>query len=168
MMRYNILALLCALLLVVGCTKDEDRSESAKEEARVWHEYTVAVVLPMEDGMGDHWWRTLHWASDNLQRAFVNQKEGIRLTFEWYDESSEDLVALTKSLCKRSEIIAVIGGMESDNAAIMAPMLTRHEKVFMSLATSSDLMRAYTNTSFWAMTESDITECEILLSKVIN
>ena len=168
MMRYNILALLCALLLVVGCTKDEDRREPAKEEARVWHEYTVAVVLPMEDGMGDHWWRTLHWASDNLQRAFVNQKEGIRLTFEWYDESSEDLVALTKSLCKRSEIIAVIGGMESDNAAIMAPMLTRHEKVFMSLATSSDLMRAYTNTSFWAMTESDITECEILLSKVID
>ena len=164
---YKIFILLIALFVVIGC-QSEWHHEPTKTDSRVWHEYTIAVVLPMEDGMYDHWYRTLNWASENLERAFANQEEGIRLKYEWYDENVEDLVALTKSLCRRNDVVAVIGGMDSDNAEIMAPMLVKRNKMFITLATNSDLIRAYTDTSLWAMTESDITECEILLSKVIS
>ena len=42
-------------------------------------------------------------------------------------------------------------------------------KTFFTLATTEQLVRAYASTGYlWAMTETDITQCEVLLSKVIN
>lgn len=159
--------MLCILFIVVSCHNESLREPSHSDE-RIWHEHIIAVVLPMDGGMDKHWVRTLEWAAKNYERAFSNQEEGIRLKYEFYDENSEDLATLTKSLCRRSEVVAVIGGMDSDNAEVMVPLLTKRNKVFISLATNSNLIRAYSDTTFWAMTESDITECEILLSKVIN
>ena len=42
-------------------------------------------------------------------------------------------------------------------------------KTFFTLATAEQLVRAYASPGYlWAMTETDITQCEVLLSKVIN
>lgn len=164
---FNYLCMLYVVLIVTGCHNESSRG-STQSDNRIWQEHIIAVVLPMDDGMDKHWERTLEWASQNYERAFSNQKEGIRLKYEFYNEDCDDLAALTKTLGRRTEVVAVIGGMDSDNAAIMAPILTKRNKVFVSLATNSDLIRAYSDTTFWAMTESDITACEILLSKVIS
>lgn len=163
---YSLLGLLFVALMVFGCHREESRMQVDHECE--WFEYTIAVVLPMGDEMDVHWKRTLEWSARNFERAFKNQKQGIRLKYEWYDEKSENLAALSKSLCRRSEVVAVIGGLNSDSAQVMAPLFVKHKKVFISLATSSDLIRAYSETTFWAMTESDITACEILLSKVVS
>ena len=76
---------------------------------------------------------------------------------------------LARSLAFNDEVYAVIGGLYSSNAAILAAELTLVGKTFFTLATTEQLVRAYASTGYlWAMTETDITQCEVLLSKVIN
>ena len=76
---------------------------------------------------------------------------------------------LAQSLAFNDEVYAVIGGLYSSNAAILAAELTLVGKTFFTLATTEQLVRAYASTGYlWAMTETDITQCEVLLSKVIT
>lgn len=132
-------------------------------------EKTVAVVLPFEGGLDIHWQRSLSMFSLNLERAFKSQDTAIKLRFELYDESAEDLQKLSRELGARQDIYAVIGGLYSANSAILTSNLTRVGKSFFTLATSEELVRAYASTGYlWAMTETDITQCEVLLAKVVN
>ena len=156
------LCLLCLVTLFSGCN-DDDTLKNV--DNRVWKEHTVAVVLPMGNGLDAHWKRTLEWVSTNMERAFSNQEEGIRLNYEWYDESTSDIKKLARELAEREDIEAVIGGLYSVNAEIMAPIFIKKEKAFFTLATTGELVRAYSDGSLWAMTETDITQCEVLLSK---
>ena len=161
----KIIAFIC-LLCFCGCSdKDEPRPNDNKE----WTEHTVAVVLPMENGLDSHWKRTLGMFATNFERAFKNQDKGIRLNFEYYDESTADIPKLAKDLAFRDDIYAVIGGLYSSNAEELAAGLTPAGKTYFTLATAEQLIRAYASTGYlWAMTETDITQCEVLLSKVIN
>ncbi len=59
--------------------------------------------------------------------------------------------------------------MPSSADCIHPTELTLVGKTFFTLATTEQLVRAYASTGYlWAMTETDITQCEVLLSKVIN
>ncbi|WP_301707436.1 ABC transporter substrate-binding protein, partial [uncultured Duncaniella sp.] len=123
----------------------------------------------MENGLDSHWKRTLGMFATNFERAFKNQDKGIRLNFEYYDESTADIPKLAKDLAFRDDIYAVIGGLYSSNAEELAAGLTPAGKTYFTLATAEQLIRAYASTGYlWAMTETDITQCEVLLSKVIN
>lgn len=137
--------------------------------AKIVEEKTVAVVLPYEQGLYDHWHRCLDMFASNFERAFKSQDVAIRLKFEYYDESTDDLASLSRELGSRDDIYAVIGGLYSANSSIMTSSLTRLGKTFFTIATSEELVRAYASTGYlWAMTETDITQCEVLLSKVAN
>ena len=162
-LNHNILILLC-LILLAGCQESDEISDS-----RQWTEQTVAVVLPMNKGLDQHWKRTLGLLQKHLEQAFRNQTAGIRLNFEYYDENTEQLSNLANQLAKRPDIYAVIGGLYSSNATILATELAHYSKEFFTLATTEELVRAHANSGhLWAMTETDITQCEVLLSKVIN
>ena len=150
------------VVFMVGCSNDDALSAN---DNRTWHEHTIAVVLPMDNGLDAHWKRTLEWVATNLENAFSNQEEGIRLTYEWYDENTSDIKKLAKELAERDDIEAVIGGLYSVNTEIMAPVFAKQGKTFFTLATTGELVRAYSGGSLWAMTETDITQCEVLLSK---
>ncbi len=161
------IALICVAVLSYGCT-DKDRDEDFPNNV-VWTEKVVAVVLPMEKGLDRHWRRTADMFASNFKRAFVNQSKGIKFKFEYYDESTADIPALARQLAMRDEVFAVVGGLYSSNAAPLASTLTRMGKTFFTLATTEELVRAYASTGYlWAMTETDITQCEVLLSKVVN
>lgn len=102
-LNHNILVLLC-LILLAGCQESDEISDS-----RQWTEQTVAVVLPMNKGLDQHWKRTLGLLQKHLEQAFRNQTAGIRLNFEYYDENTEQLSNLANQLAKRPDIYAVIG-----------------------------------------------------------
>lgn len=158
---------LCIVLLLWGCREDEVPPDGSSSKPAV--EKTVAVVLPMEKGLEDHWKRCLSLYSSNLERAFKSQPLKVKINFEYYDESSEDLASLTRELASREDVYAVIGGLYSSNSAILTAGLTRVGKTFFTLATSEELVRGYASTGYlWAMAETDITQCEVLLSKVVN
>lgn len=160
-----IIAFFC-LLCFCGCS---DKDEPRPDDNREWTEHNIAIVLPMGNGLDAHWERTLGMFAANFERAFRNQKKGIKLKFEYYDESTTDIPELAEELASRDDVYAVIGGLYSSNAEELAAGLTPAGKTFFTLATAEQLVRAYASTgNLWAMTETDITQCEVLLSKVIN
>ena len=159
---------LAVLLLWTGCQKDP---------GVYWEVRKVAVVLPMGHGQQQHWENTVEMATEGIRdvqkKNILNMATGaavpmVKMEFEWYDEEKEDLDALAERLAARDEIVAVIGGQYSDAAARLAAPLCRVRKPFFTTATTEELIRAYSGTtSLWAMTESDITQCEILLSRAL-
>lgn len=168
-MKRIVVKLIAPLLCLIGLWSCSDDESSMSYGDKQWTEKTVAVVLPMEKGLAVHWERTLGMFATNFERAFKNHETGIRLKFEYYDEANADMQELARSLAFNDEVYAVIGGLYSSNAAILAAELTLVGKTFFTLATTEQLVRAYASTGYlWAMTETDITQCEVLLSKVIN
>ena len=133
-----------------------------------WNIRKVAVILPEEKNLAEHWKRTLELAKNNLTDAFQDQDEGVLLEYEWYYENTYNIDVLSKEICKRTDIVAVIGGMDSENIKIMASEFTKAEKTFFTLGTTEELVRAYSEQGYlWAMTETNITQCEILLSRAV-
>lgn len=168
-MKRMVIKLIAPLLFLIGLWSCSDDESSMPYADKQWTEKTVAVVLPMEKGLAAHWERTLGMFATNFERAFKNHETGIRLKFEYHDEANADMQELTQSLAFNDEVYAVIGGLYSSNAAILAAELTFVGKTFFTLATTEQLVRACASTGYlWAMTETDITQCEVLLSKVIN
>lgn len=161
--RQVLCIVLCALC--VACSDDDNQSSSGSKN---WHDVKVAVVLPMNNGLDIHWKRTLELLSENMSQAFSNQSEGIRFSYEWYDESSADIAALSEELAGREDITAIIGGLYSSNTQVMAATFADAGKTFFTLGTTEELVRAYADGgNLWAMTETDITQCEVLLSKAL-
>lgn len=132
-------------------------------------EKKVLVVMPMDDGLDTHWKNIFTLLERNLEMAFSSQDKLIRLDVEYHDESKENLEELSMSISTREDVYAVIGGLYSDNAKTLASTLCRSGVTFFTLATTEELVRAFASTgNLWAMTETDITQSEVLLSKVVN
>lgn len=156
------------LMVFTGCEKDPVAS---------WQVRKVAMVLPMGYGLQAHWQNTVEMASGGIQdvqkKNILNlpgqpQPQLVKMEFEWYDEDKEDMTDLAEKLAQREDIVAVIGGEYSASAAALAAPLCKAGKPFFTLATTDELIRGYSSTgSLWAMVESDITQCEILLSRAL-
>lgn len=162
-----IFTALLALSFCLSSCKDDSLVLSV--DNKDWKDYTVAVVLPTGNGLSEHWKRTLDLFASNFQSAFANQEKGIRLNFEYYDEERADLDEIASQLGQRDDVYAVIGGLYSENAHTLAAKICLNGKPLFTLATCEELVRAYASTGrLWAMTETDITQSEVLLSKIIN
>ena len=73
-----LISIIITLTLCLSSCKED--SPIMPDDNKNWTEYTVAVVLPMEKGLSEHWKRTLDLFSSNFQSAFVNPI--LRLFFE--------------------------------------------------------------------------------------
>lgn len=163
---YIFTALLALSFCLSSCKDDSPVLPAGNKD---WKDYTVAVVLPTGNGLSEHWKRTLDLFASNFQSAFANQEKGIRLNFEYYDEERADLDEIASQLGQRDDVYAVIGGLYSENAHTLAAKICLNGKPLFTLATCEELVRAYASTGrLWAMTETDITQSEVLLSKIIN
>ncbi len=92
----------------------------------------------------------------------------MRLHYEWYDENTPQLQLLAKELASREDLTAVIGGFRSSSAEVLASVLSKADKPFFTTATTEQLVRGYSAWgNLWAMAETDITQCEVLLTKVV-
>ena len=162
------------LLLLMACNDNNDATseESFRQEVR-----KVAIVLPMNHGQKEHWEQTIEMAANGVneiqKQNILNTPNGqdrveVKMEFEWFDEETVNMEELGEQLAARDDIVAVMGGKYSADAAVLAASLCRAKKPFFTIATTEDLVRAYASTgSLWAMTESDITQCEILLSRAL-
>lgn len=159
--------LTCLLLLAFcGCADDIEAPTSPQSKQEV---HTVAVIMPMSHGLDKHWKRTLSFLNRNMDIAFKGQEKAIKLRYELYDEDKEDMSRLADSLAKRKDIEAVVGCLYSDHAAEMITKLADAEKTFLTVSTSADLTRGNTQHGYlWSMVETDITQCEVLLSKALD
>lgn len=119
--------------------------------------------------MEQHWRQVVQMSSDNQTVAFNKLGYGVKLTFEWYDEEDPNIEQIAKNLACRDDIKAVVGGLYSSKAIILANQLSKTDKPLFTMATTEQLVRAYSSWgNLWALTESDITQCEVLLTKAIQ
>lgn len=156
----SILIILAVLLPIVAASCSKGNPDGPKTIKN------VAVILPMQDGLGEHWKRTSRLFLEEFRRAQQAADSDIEIRLEFYDEDTEDIKTLISGISGRDDIDAVIGGLRSSNASIMAQECTWRGKTLFTLATAEELIRAHSTDGYlWAMTETDITECEVLLSK---
>lgn len=153
-------ALLC-LLSLVSCDKDG-------ADTSVTVDYTIAVIMPLDNTT--NWTGIADWFQENLAKAQSGLQRRIRLNIEWIDENGlteDELMQTGRQLAEREDVMAVIGPELSKDVRIVAQCLSRTGKMMISpSATSAELLRQYSGKGFfWAMCESDITECEVLLTK---
>lgn len=156
--------LLCIVLLC-AC-EHENSPEPLMTDYEVCR---VAVVLPMEGGLETHWHNTLELCAKNLLLASQGLEKGVKIELEWYDELRDDLPQVAAQLAECDDITAVIGGLYSGDAKVLADAFALSGKPLFTPATTEQLVRAYASGgNLWAMTETDITQCEVLLSKAIQ
>ena len=162
------------LLLLFSCSEAED--EIVYQQSRRWVEKTVAVVAPTsaDAAMKARFERTAQWFLDNLHQAQLHDTLCISLKLEWHDELTEDLTRLGETLANREDVMAVIGPFGNDAVAQLAPACQQtHKPLIAPTATSEDVIRRFAvgtagvankEPFLWALTETDITFCEVLMS----
>ncbi|MGN0220617.1 MAG: C13 family peptidase [Prevotella sp.] len=157
----------CLLLLLVSCSDDSAVAPSADT---AFTTYRVAVVMPLDTYGKRRYERTVQWFSDNLNAAQLGLDKGVRLEIDWYDENSHDMAALGKQLVADDGIVAVVGPYSSvDTYSLAHELSLRGKPLVTPSASSAQLIRGFSGFGFlWALAESDISQCEVLLAKAYN
>ena len=162
------------VLAVMACKGDDDSQPVATT-----HETTtinVDVILPLEQQK--QWKRSIDDALANIDHAQQSCSKRVRLNLRYHDEDSEDLEKLAYALTRPGmgdppyvqpdTCHAIIGPFHSFNARVILDQAQRSRlPVIMPTCTSAELQRSEARqTNSFFLTESDITQCEVLLSMI--
>lgn len=158
-----------AAVLFTGCKSDDDSSTSEFTPKGVTT-LNVDVVLPAD--IRTQWQPSIDWALANLSKAQQKQDYQVKLNLRYHDEDKENLDNLAYKLANPEKdddtCHAIIGPYHSTNAKTILRYAGRNRlPVIMPTCTSSELQRTNArNTYAWFLTESDITQCEIMVTGV--
>ena len=153
------------MLLFIACHEDHGEKELLPEREEV----RVAVVLPLEDKMAEHWKHCLEWAIQNIEAAQRGMDRGVRIELEWYDENNADIEGLFNELSAREDVAAVIGPFYSNHTWVAARQCAKYNKTLFTISSSAEMVRSFAEGGFlWVLTETDIAQCEVLLSKAMT
>ncbi|MCC8038155.1 MAG: ABC transporter substrate-binding protein [Bacteroidales bacterium] len=176
------LMMFATLCCGISACKDGDVVERHYSSVKV-DTCRVAIVLPLSEDAAykERFEQTAQWAQQlfataGIEAAVANgDSTSVALAFEWYDEDTENLTTLASHLAAREDVKMVIGPMRSSNVELMATSFARYNKPLISpSASSEDIIRRYSvgaagvsqRTPFlWTLTETDVSQCEALLSK---
>lgn len=168
--KWFLCTILCLVLLAACSSDNDDNNNNGLPNAEVTT-LNVDVILPKD--IYNSWQNTIDWATSNLTKAQQYQGKQVKLNIRYHDEETEDLDHLgfelthpeegTKDTCN-----AIIGPYYDDNARhILNYAVSKRLPVLLPTCSSGELQRINArSTNAWFLTESDITQCEILLSAV--
>ena len=164
-----LFAAMLATVLFVGCKSDDDSTapDTTPKEVTTLN---VDVVLPAN--IRSQWQPSIDWALANLDKAQQKQSRMVKLNLRYHNEDTEDLDKLAYKLTHPEAgddtCHAIIGPYHSSNAKdILRYAGSNRLPVIMPTCTSSELQRSNArNTYTWFLTESDITQCEIMVTGV--
>jgi glycosylphosphatidylinositol transamidase (GPIT) subunit GPI8/ABC-type branched-subunit amino acid transport system substrate-binding protein len=128
----------------------------------------VDVVLPAS--IQKQWEDATDWALSNIAIAQQKLNRQVKLNLRYHDEDTEDLDELGRRLTHPAKgddtCHAIIGPYHDDHAmSLLAHARTDRLPVVMPTCSSAELQRINArNTYAWFITESDITQCEIMVS----
>ena len=158
---YGIMALLLSWACL-SCS-DDDNGTSRRQPAIVSHK--VAVVMPADQQ--ERWSRTVDWALEHVREAQQGLDTIVDIKVEWKDENSSDLDDYLKRVGTDETYVAVVGPLSSVNARQAVAACNSYAKTLILPAISSaELQRICAAKSHvWNLVQSDITQCEILLTQ---
>ena len=161
----DILLLLALGIGIFSCSKGPDplTGENTPQEVIL----NVDVILPQE--IMDQWTESMEMAQNAIALAQSRVSNPVRLNLRYHNEDTEDLdvlgYALTHPKAGEDTCHAIIGPYYSHNAQHLL-RYARSERlpVLMPTCTSVELQRIYSKETYaWFFTESDITQCEIMI-----
>ena len=154
-----------ALMIFILCACSDDFS--AEHTGHKVKTYKVAVVMPKE--RQEAWTRTAQWALDNLAEAQTGLSEEVKLSLQWFDENSPEIDTQLKNISNDDSFVAIIGPYSSQKAHTAAELCAKSGKtLILPIATSAEVQRIYANVNnIWNLTQSDISQCELMLSQAI-
>lgn len=172
--RLITLALMACLLCT--CTDEEpDGNLSTTSEGEV---HKVAVILPLTANktVRRHYEQTAQWFLEKFHKAQHVSEKPIHIELEWYDEDTANLRKVAEELVVRPDIDAIIGPEKSVNVDVVARACAiTYKPLLVPLASSEEVVRKYSNVKdangnrhsfLWSLTETDISQTEVLLSLV--
>ena len=151
-----------------GCTSDDKTEEVVPPTPSEVITLNVDVVLPAN--IRAEWQPSIDWALANIHAAQQLQSREVQLNLRYHDEDTENIDALAYQLTHPEEgadtCHAIIGPYHSDHATDILRYAGRTRlPVIMPTCTSSELQRSNArNTYAWFLTESDITQCEMMVT----
>ena len=172
----RILLLLTFLFCFFSCSNDSD--SSASDGTGGWRKIKVAVVLPSGGEQQTRFHRVADWYLSTLKTALKDSEFStpFLLDLEWYDEDRINLAETAEKLAKRDDIFAIIGPRYSDNVQVFAEQCFLVKKPLIApCASSESVIRAFSVNAastahsepfLWALTETDISQTEVLLAKI--
>lgn len=154
-----------ALMIFILCACSDDFS--AEHTGHKVKTYKVAVVMPKE--RQEAWTRTAQWALDNLAESQAGLPEEVKLSLHWFDENSPEIDTQLKNISNDDSFVAIIGPYSSQKAHTAAELCAKSGKtLILPIATSAEVQRIYANVNnIWNLTQSDISQCELMLSQAI-
>lgn len=158
---------LMALWLLFGCSDDNN---VPTDEVPAAETVTVNVDIVLPATIQRQWQNATNWALENIAKAQQNQSRRVKLNLRYHDEDTENLDDLAYSLTHPKEgedtCHAIIGPYHSDNAqTFLSHAAQSRLPVVMPTCSSAELQRTNArNTYAWFLTESDISQCEIMIS----
>ena len=168
-LRY-ILATMLAVGLTACSDKDDQPVDITPQSDVIVKTLNVDVVLPAS--IKDQWQNTIDLALANITKAQQIENKQVRLNLRYHDEDKENLDELAYTLTHPEEgddtCHAIIGPYSSDHATTFLSYAAQTRlPVVMPTCTSAELQRINgRNTYAWFLTESDITQCEIMFSAI--
>ncbi len=156
------------LAIMLACS-DDDNNTPQEPQAEVTV-INVDVVLPKS--IQDTWQQTIDWALDNIAKAQRLEAKQVKLNLRYHDEDTENLDNLAYTLMhpetSADTCHAIIGPYYSDHATTFLSYAAQtRTPVLMPTCTNGELQRINArNTYAWFLTESDITQCEIMFSAI--
>lgn len=152
--------LLLTIFILASC---RDRSDSSLVKAD--KVCKVAVIMPSESQA--RWDRVAKWALDNIDMAQQGLQKHIRLELEWLDENAAGWEELAARVVDDDSYVAIIGPQLSVHARRMAQLCQKKKKtLILPIATSTEFQRSFAGSGYvWNLSQSDITQCELLLSQ---
>ena len=159
---YTLLYILAfvAILLPISSCSDDDGNATGSHEVISNREVKIAVVLKKGDRQ-ERVQRILDMARENITMA----RGGVVPSYEYYDEDTTALASLAVELASRQDIAAVVGCYDDQHTKTLAYECAKTDKTMFTFNTSQELARIFgQHGNYWGLSESDITQCEILLS----
>lgn len=150
------------LLLATACSDNEATQQKVETEEIT---YKVAVVMPSTSNI--QWKRTAAWALENLKTAQSGLSRRINLELEWQDETASDRTEYLSRVADDDSYAAIIGPFTSYHAQEAASLCAKSKKcLILPIATSTEFQRIHAGKGYvWNLSQSDITQCEILLTQ---
>lgn len=148
------------LLCIAGCSQDEPNGIDPSTSVKLH----IAVICPKEKS--SIWKSTANWALDNISKAQIGQDRRISLDIEWIDEGDSNLTEKVSSIAKGGGYDLIIGPYSSAKAYQVSQQVQGKIPLLLPSVTSTEMQRIYGgHNGVWFFSQSDITQCEILLTQ---
>lgn len=167
MKRYYLYIIIALVSCLTAC-QDDDGSISAGQTATA----TINVDVIMPSSLQSQFQNSIKWAMENIEKAQRQQPNKVRLNLRFHDEDQADLGSLAFDLTHprtpSDTCHAIIGPMNSVNASAVLPYVQQTNiPVVLPTCSSASLQRQLAKQgNVWLLTESDITQCEVMLASV--